>query len=115
MKERPKILPGVTLKVKTECGNLFVTVNFDENKKPFEVFAYLGKSGSCFSCQINSLCKVISIALRNGAPIEDIINHLEGMRCYNITYTDGQQYLSCIDALVKLLKESLEIIASRKI
>lgn len=109
MKPRPQILEGMTIKTKVSCGTIFVTVNFDEDKNPVEVFAYLGKSGSCSLCNINSLCRVISIALRNGAPAHDIIEHLEGMRCSSPTYHEGQQYLSCADAIAKSMKEVLSL------
>jgi ribonucleoside-diphosphate reductase alpha chain len=104
MKLRPKELPGRTMKVRTGCGSLFVTVNFDEGNKPFEVFAYLGKSGSCFRSQIDSLCRIISIALRNGTPAEDIIEHLKGQRCPSPIVTEGVEFLSCADAIAKVME-----------
>lgn len=108
MKERPRIVEGVTVKLKVGCGTMFVTVNFDEEKKPIEVFAYLGKSGSCFSCQVNSLCRTISIALRNDVPVEEIIEHLKGMRCNEPSIHEGVQYLSCPDAIVKAIEEAMD-------
>jgi ribonucleoside-diphosphate reductase alpha chain len=104
MKPRPKELFGRTMKVKTGCGSLFVTVNFDENYKPFEVFAYLGKSGSCFRSQIDSLCRIISIALRNNTPAEDIIEHLKGQRCPSPIVSEGIEFLSCADAIAKVME-----------
>jgi ribonucleoside-diphosphate reductase alpha chain len=104
MKPRPKELLGRTMKVKTGCGSLFVTVNFDESNKPFEVFAYLGKSGSCFRSQIDSLCRIISIALRNDTPAEDIIEHLKGQRCPSPIITEGIEFLSCADAIAKVME-----------
>lgn len=107
MKERPRIVKGFTIKLKVGCGTMFVTVNFD-GEKPMEVFAYLGKSGSCFSCQVNSLCRVISIALRNNVPVEEIIEHLKGMRCGESSIYEGVQYLSCPDAIVKAIEEAID-------
>jgi len=104
MKPRPKELFGRTAKVRTGCGSLFVTVNFDEDNKPFEVFAYLGKSGSCFRSQIDSLCRIISIALRNDTPAEDIIEHLKGQRCPSPIVTEGVEFLSCADAIAKVME-----------
>ena len=101
MTKRPKILRGVTSKTKVGCGTLFVTVNFDENNQPYEVFARLGKSGSCFASQIQSLTSIISIALRNGTPIEEIVEKLKGHRCSSPIITEGVEVLSCSDALAK--------------
>jgi ribonucleoside-diphosphate reductase alpha chain len=105
---RPKILHGTTIKIKTGCGNLFVTVNFDKDNKPYEVFARLGKSGSCFLSQIQSLTTIISIAIQGGIPIEKIIEKLKGHRCSNPIITDGEEILSCSDALAKAIKIILE-------
>jgi ribonucleoside-diphosphate reductase alpha chain len=100
---RPRILHGTTIKVKTGCGNLFVTVNFDKDK-PYEVFARLGKSGSCFLSQIQSLTTIISIAIQGGIPIEKIIEKLKGHRCSNPIIVEGEEILSCSDALAKAME-----------
>jgi len=104
---RPRSLDGKTVKLRTGCGALFVTVNFDKDKKIREVFAYLGKSGSCFSSQVNSLCRMISVALRNDVPIEDITDHLKGQRCPTPSIDEGIECLSCSDAIAK----AMEIVA----
>ena len=104
MKPRPRVLDGKTVKVRVGCGALFITVNYDEDNKIREVFAYLGKSGSCFSSQINSLCRMISIALRNDVPIEDIVDHLKGQRCSVSSIDEGTEYLSCADAIAKIIE-----------
>ncbi len=44
IKDRPEDLKGITSKIKTGYGNLYVTVNTMDGK-PFEVFAQIGKSG----------------------------------------------------------------------
>ncbi|MBD3332579.1 vitamin B12-dependent ribonucleotide reductase, partial [candidate division GN15 bacterium] len=41
---RPTVLKGVTEKIRTGYGNLYVTVNTRDGK-PFEVFAHIGRSG----------------------------------------------------------------------
>jgi ribonucleoside-diphosphate reductase alpha chain len=107
---RPRILHGTTIKIKTGCGNLFVTINFDKDNKPYEVFARLGKSGSCFLSQIQSLTTIISIAIQGGIPIERIIKKLKGHRCSNPIITEGEETLSCSDALAK----AMEIILKEK-
>jgi len=106
IKERQRILPGYTVKVKTGCGSLFVTINF--NGRPTEVFARLGKAGSCFASQLEALCRVISAALRSGVDYEDLIKKLEGIRCPSPTVYDGVEYLSCADALAKAIKIAVE-------
>ena len=48
-RERPQSMTGVTERVSTGHGNMYVTINFDEQKNPFEVFGNLGKAGGCDS------------------------------------------------------------------
>ncbi|MBT5893146.1 MAG: adenosylcobalamin-dependent ribonucleoside-diphosphate reductase, partial [Chloroflexi bacterium] len=43
--ERPAMLNGITRRVRTGRGNLFVTVNMSSDNRPFEVFATHGKAG----------------------------------------------------------------------
>ena len=43
VKDRPETLQGLTTKVVTGLGSLYLTVN-ELDGKPFEVFAIIGKS-----------------------------------------------------------------------
>ena len=46
-RERPgRSLPSKTEKIRTELGNLYLAVTFDEDDNPFEVFGWIGKTGS---------------------------------------------------------------------
>ena len=35
-----------TDRIRTELGNLYLAVTFDENGRPFEVFGWIGKTGT---------------------------------------------------------------------
>ena len=79
-RRRPRSLPSVTTKLGTELGNLYVTVCFDENGEPFEIFGSLGKGGS-FQYGVTELaCRLISLHLRRGTPIEEIIEQCQGIQ-----------------------------------
>ena len=66
---RPRSLPSTTTKLKTEMGNLYVTVSVDEEGEPFEVFGTLGKAGSLTTGVTELACRLISLHLRRGTPL----------------------------------------------
>ena len=108
-KERPELLHGQTKKAKTGCGNLYVTLNLNEDK-PTEVFIRLGKAGGCASSQSEALGRLISIALRHGAELEDIIHQLRGIGCHTPVFTGmGNKNLSCADAVANALSSMYEV------
>lgn len=76
---RPRTLPSATTKLQTEFGSLYVTVSIDEDGEPFEVFGVLGKGGS-FQYGVTELaCRLISLHLRRGTPLAEIIDQCEGI------------------------------------
>lgn len=79
-RERPEYTTGHTAKIKTGCGTMYVTVNWDSHG-PCEVFVQIGKSGGCRSSFANALSRVISIALRANVPTEYIVKQLRGLQC----------------------------------
>ncbi len=104
-RRRPEILTGKTYKIKTGYGNLYVTVNNDENGVPFEVFAAIGKSGGFFQEQSEGICRLISVALRAGVKLEEIIDNLKGIRGPMPMLTDKGTVLSLPDAIGQILEE----------
>ena len=58
--ERPSELFGVTRRVYTGRGNLYVTVNMSEDGKPFEIFAALGKAGGNDSAMAEAVSRKVS-------------------------------------------------------
>ena len=106
-RRRPDVIHGVTVKTTTGCGPLYVTINYDENGNPFEIFNSIGKSGGCAQSQTESTGRMVSLALRSGIGAEEIISQLKGIRC-NIPYGFGTNIIySCADAIGKALEKSL--------
>ena len=77
---RPRSLPSTTTKLSTEMGNLYVTVSTDEDGEPFEVFGWLGKGGSFQHGVTELACRLISLHLRRGTPVEEIIDQCRGIQ-----------------------------------
>ena len=79
-RDRPRSLPSTTTKLQTEMGSLFVTVCVDEDGEPFEVFGYLGKGGSFQHGVTELACRLISLHLRRGTPLEEVIDQCQGIQ-----------------------------------
>ena len=77
---RPRSLPSTTTKLQTEMGSLFVTVSTDEDGEPFEVFGFLGKGGSFQHGVTELACRLISLHLRRGTPVEEIVDQIQGIQ-----------------------------------
>ena len=77
---RPRSLPSTTTKLQTEYGSLYVTVSVDEDGEPFEVFGFLGKGGSFQHGVTELACRLISLHLRRGTPLAEIIDQCAGIQ-----------------------------------
>ncbi len=77
---RPRSLPSTTTKLQTEFGSLYVTVSTDEDGEPFEVFGWLGKGGSFQHGVTELACRLISLHLRRGTPLEEVIDQVQGIQ-----------------------------------
>ncbi len=96
---RPDSLRGVTQRIDTGYGKLYVTVNEDENGRPFELFANIGHSGGFTNSFTEALAKVISTALRSGVDPTEIVDELHGTRSPKIAWDKGEQIQSIPDAI----------------
>ncbi len=103
-KKRPHVIKGCTRLLKTGCGNLYVTINEDENGKPFEVFTNIGKAGGCASSQAEAIGRLISLSLRSNVEPEEIVQQLKGISCHQPSWNEGGKVLSCSDAIAKSLE-----------
>ena len=100
---RPQLLSGETQRMDTGCGKLFIIMNDDEYG-PREVFANMGKAGGCASSNTEALGRLISLSLKKGAGVSEIVEQLKGIRCH-VPYGLGPNAtLSCADAIGKALE-----------
>ena len=100
---RPEITFGITERAKIGCGNLYITVNYDE-KGICEVFTSTGKAGGCPS-QSEATARLVSIALRSGISVDEILDQLKGIRCASTIRQPGLKCTSCPDAIAKAVRK----------
>lgn len=105
-RKRAHITWGMTERVSTGCGHIYVTVNSDEHGI-CEVFSSLGKAGGCASAQLEAISRLISLALRSGIDVPSIVKHLRGIRCPSIAWEEGHAVLSCPDAIGSVLERQI--------
>jgi ribonucleoside-diphosphate reductase alpha chain len=103
-RKRPKVTTGVTERVNTGCGYIYVTVNFD-SRGISEVFSTLGKAGGCAAAQLEAISRLTSLALRSGIDVDSIVKQLRGIRCPAIAWEQGHAILSCADAIASVLEK----------
>jgi len=107
-KERPDVVKGFTYQIQTNQGHLFVTINEDDFG-PFEVFLQgVGKSGSFTSAYIEAVGRLVSMGLRSGIEMDQIIGQLQGIRSGQPTMNKGGVFVYSVpDGVAKILRRHM--------
>lgn len=111
-KDFGKKTTGTTTKYQTACGSFYLTINRDSEGHLVESFVNTSKNGTCKST-IDGLNRMISLTLRSGTRVEEIIDQLKGITCSACTRTtykgiktiDG---LSCPDIISNALMDEYQ-------
>jgi ribonucleoside-diphosphate reductase alpha chain len=106
-RRRPTITQGITERIRTGDGNLYITVNEDEYGL-CEVFASLGKAGGSAAAHSEAMCRLISLCLRSGVDPRAIVVELKGISGPNPVWDNGELILSAPDAIGRALERHLE-------
>jgi len=103
---RPTLTTGVTQRVRTGEGNLYITINEDE-RGICEVFTTIGKAGGNAQAQSEAVSRLISLALRSGLNPHEVVKQLKGISGPSPVFQDGDVILSTPDAIGKALEKYL--------
>lgn len=99
---------GKTYCKKTACGTLYITVNCNDNDEVVETFVHTSKGGIC-QANINAINRMISLNLRSGVKVDEVIDQLRGITCQACTkvMTQGTKLdgISCPDIISRTIKE----------
>ncbi len=111
VRERPYKRYGCTISKATPAGTVHVTMNDDEDGRPFEVFVDMGKGGSDIKAMAEALGRLVSLVLRVSSPltpkerIQEIVNQLGGIGGLRSIGFGSNRVLSLPDALAQALEE----------
>ena len=103
VKNRPDVIYGFTQKISTGLGMLFLTVN-EMNGKPFEVFATIGKSGGSITAKAEAIGRLVSLALRSGVEVREIVQQLKGIGGENQKFMKKHLVKSIPDAIAHVFE-----------
>lgn len=98
---------GNTYCKKSSCGTLYITLNKNKEGNIVECFTHTSKSGIC-QANISAVNRLVSLALRSGVKVSEIIDQLKGINCpaclksKSANKLDG---LSCPDIIARTLEQ----------
>jgi ribonucleoside-diphosphate reductase alpha chain len=107
---RPDSTQGVTRRLDTGCGKLYLTANFDDDGNIIETFITTGSDGGCLIFT-EATSRLISLAIRGGVPVEEVIEQLNSTHpcpSYMMAHATGRKASkgkSCASAIANVLKE----------
>jgi ribonucleoside-diphosphate reductase alpha chain len=96
---RPDTLRGITTRIETPLGTMFLNITEDDRGQPFEVFINLGKAGGAAMADAEAIGRLISLALRSGIPIREVHRQLRGIASDKAIGLGPNKVLSVPDAI----------------
>ncbi len=106
-RRRPTAVRGITERVGTGHGTMYVTLNFDEEGNPFELFTTIGKAGGSEPAHLEGLSRMVSLCLRSGIAASEIVDQLSGITSEPF-WDNGVLIRSAEDGLAQVLKRYLQ-------
>jgi ribonucleoside-diphosphate reductase alpha chain len=101
---RPRTLTGVTKKIRTGHGSMYVTMNDDEFG-PRECFVILGKPGGTAAAFSDALWRMITMALTHGADPAEVVHQLRGIQDGHPAGVGPSAVLSVPDGVARAMSE----------
>ena len=104
---RPIKTEGITQRIRTGEGTLYITINEDDDGL-CEVFTAIGKAGGHAAAQSEAISRLISLALRSGINPKAIVKQLKGISGPSPNWESGRLILSTPDAIGKALDDYIK-------
>ncbi len=102
---------GATFCKKCACGTLYITCNKDNKGNLVEVFTHTSKGGIC-QANMNAVTRLISLNLRSGVKVDEIIDQIRGINCPACSTCKARNInidgLSCPDIISRVITEAIK-------
>jgi ribonucleoside-diphosphate reductase alpha chain len=82
---------------------MYVTLN-EKDGELFELMATVGKSGGTFESFLEALARQVSLSLRAGVDVDEVIDQLENIRSPELAWDDGDTVESIPDGIALAMK-----------
>lgn len=111
VRPRPYKRYGCTISIESPSGTVHVTMNDDEQNRPFEVFVDIGKGGSDIKAMAEALGRLASLVLRVNSPLTpqerilEMVKQLGGIGGPRSRGFGKNRVRSLPDALAQALEE----------
>lgn len=102
--KRPDVVQGLTYKIQTSFGKLYMTINSDGNI-PIEVFFSMADISNDMSSLLSALGRTISVSLKHGTPLKDIVKTLRKIKVGTVVYYNGKMFKSVPQLVAGVLEE----------
>ena len=107
-RQRPAVLRGHTRQIESPLGTMYVTINEDDQGRPFEVFVALGKTGGAAMADAEAIGRLVSLALRFGISLRDVHKQLRGISSDRAVGLGPNKVLSGPDAIAQVIEKYLD-------
>ena len=107
-RQRPDVLRGHTRQIESPLGTMYVTINEDDQGRPFEVFVALGKTGGAAMADAEAIGRLCSLALRSGISLRDVHKQLRGISSDRAVGMGPTKVLSGPDAIAQVIERYIE-------
>jgi ribonucleoside-diphosphate reductase alpha chain len=104
---RPRRVEGVTDRIETPVGSLFVTINRADGRL-YEVFLNIGKAGADVTADAEGYGRLLSMIFKAGLPPQSVIKQLRGIGGSSSVGFGEKRVRSLPDAIARVLELYLE-------
>ncbi|MFQ5461994.1 MAG: vitamin B12-dependent ribonucleotide reductase [Phycisphaerae bacterium] len=102
----PEVCTGVRIRQLTPFGNMHINITVDpKTDRELEVFAQLGKGGDLPNSDLEAICRMISLWLRAGGSLDQVIRQLSSIGSSLQVHTKEGKIMSLGDGLARALKK----------